>query len=296
MKRTRILAIVLGLLLFLPLTVLARGIDPVASTDWLEKNLVQAELVAIDIRKVEDYKAGHIPGAVNAFYGAWAIAKDGLGQELPADDDLRDVIGGAGIDPDSWVVVIGKTDTPSNRADIARVAWTLRFAGVENVAVLDGGYDKWIADKKAVSTDAVKPKATSYDGWFNREFLASKAYVIGRKDIATLVDVRAPEFFAGQKKLDFVARAGRIPWAVNLPVSLPFNADGTIKGKEALAALAAPVVGTDLKKEIIVYCDTGKNCAVWWFLLHEVLGYDNVRGYDGSMQEWAKDANAPMAP
>jgi len=296
MKKTRILAIVLGLLLFLPLTVLARGIDPVVSTDWLEKNLVQAKLVAVDIRKVEDYKAGHIPGAVNAFYGAWAIAKDGLGQELPADDDLRDVIGGAGIGPDSRVVVIGKTDTPSNRADVARVAWTLRFAGVESVAILDGGYDKWIADKKAVSTDAVKPKAVAYDGWFNREFLASKAYVTGRKDIATLVDVRAPDFFAGQKKLDFVARAGRIPWAVNLPVSLPFNADGTLKGKEPLAAMAAPVVGTDLKKEIIVYCDTGKNCAVWWFLLHEVLGYENVRGYDGSMQEWAKDANAPMAP
>lgn len=296
MRKARILAVVVGLLIFLPLTVSARGIDPVVSANWLERNLALPNLVMVDIRKVEDYKAGHVPGAVNVFYGSWAVSKNGLLQELPAEDDLRDVVGGAGIGADSRVVVIGRTDTPANRADIARVAWTLRFAGVENVAILDGGYDQWIAGKKAVSTDAARPKAASYAGWFNREFLASKAYVVGRKDVATLVDVRAPEFFAGQKKLDFVARAGRIPWAVNLPVGLAYGADGAFQTKDALIATATPVVGTDKAKEVIVYCDTGKNCTVWWFLLHEVLGYGDVRVYDGSMQEWAKDANAPMTP
>lgn len=90
-------------ILLLPLTALARGIDPIVSTDWLQQNLKNAEIVIVDVRKVEEYKAGHIPGAVNVFYGSWAIKKGALLNELPPLDDLADVIGSAGIDKDSLV-------------------------------------------------------------------------------------------------------------------------------------------------------------------------------------------------
>ena len=111
-----------------------------------------------------------------------------------------------------------------------------------------------------------------------------------------LADVRPPEFFKGEKKLDFVEKAGRIKGAVNLPPGALYNADGTYKGKAEIEAIAKPIVGADLGKEIIVYCDTGKVCTTWWLALNDLLGYKNVKVYDGSSMEWMADPAAPKEP
>jgi thiosulfate/3-mercaptopyruvate sulfurtransferase len=103
-----------------------------------------------------------------------------------------------------------------------------------------------------------------------------------------------PDFFFGVSKLDFVDRAGHIKGAVSLPSPWIFTKDGTFKPKEELEAMAAGVIGKDMAKEIIVYCDTGRLCKGWGFVLREVLGYKDVKSYDGSAQEWGKDMNAPM--
>jgi thiosulfate/3-mercaptopyruvate sulfurtransferase len=282
--------------LTVPFALSARDVNPIVSTDWLEKNLANPNLITVDIRKVEDYKAGHIPNAINVIYGSWAIMKGGLRNELPPTDDLLDVISSAGIGADSIVVVVGKTDTVPDRTDISRVAWTLKYAGVENVAILDGGYSKWMADKKAVSTDVVKPKPKSYQGKVNEDFFAKKDYVMNSIGKAAIVDVREPDFFQGKKRLDFVAKPGRIKGAVNLPTSQAFTKDGTFKSKEELADLAANAVGKDASREIIVYCDTGKVATAWAFIMTEVLGYKNVKDYDGSTEEWMKDPKAPVEP
>lgn len=282
--------------LTVPFALSARDVNPIVSTDWLEKNLANPNLITVDIRKVEDYKVGHIPNAINVIYGSWAIMKGGLRNELPPTDDLLDVISSAGIGADSIVVVVGKTDTVPDRTDISRVAWTLKYAGVENVAILDGGYSKWMADKKAVSTDVVKPKPKSYQGKVNEDFFAKKDYVMNSIGKAAIVDVREPDFFQGKKRLDFVAKPGRIKGAVNLPTSQAFTKDGTFKSKEELADLAANAVGKDASREIIVYCDTGKVATAWAFIMTEVLGYKNVKDYDGSTEEWMKDPKAPVEP
>lgn len=282
--------------LTVPFALSARDVNPIVSTDWLEKNLANPNLITVDIRKVEDYKAGHIPNAINVIYGSWAIMKGGLRNELPPTDDLLDVISSAGIGADSIVVVVGKTDTVPDRTDISRVAWTLKYAGVENVAILNGGYSKWMADKKAVSTDVVKPKPKSYQGKVNEDFFAKKDYVMNSIGKAAIVDVREPDFFQGKKRLDFVAKPGRIKGAVNLPTSQAFTKDGTFKSKEELADLAANAVGKDASREIIVYCDTGKVATAWAFIMTEVLGYKNVKDYDGSTEEWMKDPKAPVEP
>ena len=296
MKRAKILKImvVITFLLLLPCLSFARVTEPVVSTDWLEQNL--SKVTVVDVRKVEEYKAGHIPNAVNVFYGTWAIKRGDLLNELPADDDLRDIISSAGIQPDTHVVVVSKTDAPTDRIDATRVAWTLKYAGLENVSVLSGGYNKWVSDKKPVSTEAVKPRSKPYKGKFNKEYMIKKSDIMNRLGKAVIVDVREPDFFAGKKKLDFVARSGHIKDAVNMPTSLVYEKDATYKPKEALAAIATPVVGADLSKEIIVYCDTGKFCSAWWFMLHEALRYKDVKVYDGSAQEWTKDPAAPLVP
>jgi thiosulfate/3-mercaptopyruvate sulfurtransferase len=296
MKRERILKImvVITFLLLLPCLSFARVIEPVVSTDWLEQNL--SKVIVVDVRKVEEYKAGHIPGAVNVFYGTWAIKRGDLLNELPADDDLKDVLSSAGIEPGSLIVVVGKVDAPTDRVDSSRVAWTLRYAGVENVSLLSGGYNKWVNDKKPVSTDAVKPRSKPYKGKFNKEYLIKKNEVMSRLGKAMFVDVRESDFYNGKKKLDFVVKLGHIKGAVNLPTSMMYEKDATYKSKEELAAIATPVVGSDLSKEIILYCDTGKFCTAWWFMLYELLGYKDVKVYDGSMMEWVKDPAAPVEP
>jgi thiosulfate/3-mercaptopyruvate sulfurtransferase len=297
MKSNRLnLPILLFLLLLTPVCLHAGDLQPIVSVDWLEKNLGNPGLVMIDIRKVEDYRKGHIPGSINVIYGAWAISKRGLDNEIPADDDLIDLLGASGIDPDSRVVVVGQVNTATDRVNRTRVAWTLIYAGVGNVAILDGGYNKWIAGKKTVSTEIVRAKAKSYKGIFNRNIIADKNYVVSRLRNAVVIDTREADYYSGKSKIAGVGKAGHIKGTDNLPISLTFNRDGTFKNKAELAIVAAKVAGTDLSREIIVYCNTGRESSNWWFLMHEVLGYKNVKNYDGSMQEWSKDADAAMEP
>jgi thiosulfate/3-mercaptopyruvate sulfurtransferase len=295
------------LLILLPATVLAQAIDPLVSTDDLAKNLKNPGLVIVDIRKVEDYKAGHIPGAVGIFYNNWAPGRGGMQNEIPADDDLIDLLSANGIQPDSTIVVYGTTATGADRVNVTRVAWTLKYAGVQKVSVLSGGFEKWtVREKREVSTDFVRPRAKAYKGKFNKDVLAKKDYVKVQIGKATIVDTREPAFFSGQQKLPFVAKAGHIKGAVNLPTGQVFGkaplgdspeaVAWVYKDKDTLKNMAAGVVGNDLSKEIIVYCDSGRVASAWWFILSEVLGYNNVKNYDGSMEEWTKDETAPMEP
>ncbi len=131
----------------------ARDMDPVVSVAWLEANLANPNLVVMDVRKVDDYKAGHIPGAVNVIGGALYVSKGGVNNEVPEMDDLSDTLSDAGVKAGSWVVVV-ETDS-SRLAWATRVAWTLKYAGLVNVAFLDGGYAAWTKAGKAVSKDAV---------------------------------------------------------------------------------------------------------------------------------------------
>ncbi|HPP07470.1 MAG TPA: sulfurtransferase [Syntrophorhabdaceae bacterium] len=271
----------------------AFSIEPVVQTDWLEKNLNNQGIVIVDVRKPEEYKAGHIPNSVNVFYGSWAITKNSNRNELPALDDLIDLIGSAGITADSHVIVVSKTDAPPDKFDMTRVLWTLKYAGVKNVSMLDGGYNKWVVDKRAISTEPVKPKSKTFKAALNKHLIVDKNYVMSRLGKAILVDVREPEFFQGKKKLDFVAKAGHIKGAVNLPNSLAFNKDSTFKTKEELEKSAVSAVGSDKTKEIITYCDTGKTCTAWAIILSDMLGYKDVKIYDGSAEEWTKDQDAP---
>jgi thiosulfate/3-mercaptopyruvate sulfurtransferase len=282
----------LAVLLLLPAAAFAG--EPFVTTEWLQANL--SKVTVIDVRKVEEYNEGHIPGAINIFYGVWGIKKGVLLNELPSDDDLKDVLSASGIEPTTQVVVVSKNETMPFRTDATRVAWTLRYAGVENVAVLSGGIEKWVAEKKALSKDAVKAKAKPYRGKFNKQFVANKAYVMGALGKAVLADVRAPEFYKGEKKLDFVEKTGRIKGAVNLPPGALYNADGTYKSKAEIEAIAKPIVGADLNKEIIVYCDTGKVCTNWWLALYDLLGYKDVKVYDGSSMDWMADPATPKEP
>jgi thiosulfate/3-mercaptopyruvate sulfurtransferase len=307
MKASRLVKVLLALFILLPAVVIAQDLPPLVTTDDLAQNLKAPNVVVIDIRKVEDYKAGHIPGAVGVFYNNWAPGKGAMQNELPADDDLVDILSASGIQLDTVVVVYGTTATGADRVNVTRVAWTLKYAGVQKVSVLSGGIEKWATrEKRELSTEVVRPKAGSYKGKFNRDVLAKKDYLKSRIGKAIIVDAREAPFFSGQQKLPFVTKAGRIKGSVNLPTIQVFDkyppgehmeqCCWTYKDVATLKNMATGVVGNDLSKEIIVYCDSGRVASAWWFILSDVLGYKNVKNYDGSMEEWTKDETVPIEP
>jgi len=296
MKRnyfSRLLPLILAVLL-LPAISQARDIAPIVSTDWLQANLKNPKLIILDVRRVEDYREGHIPGAVNAFYGAWSHMKDGLFGSLPEKDDIDDTIGYMGIGFDNWIVVMGCMDTPRLSYQSARVACTLQYAGIENVALLDGGINKWIAEKKPLSKKIERRKAKHFQGKYTGEVFADKSYVKERLGKLILLDVREREFFSGEKKMDCVPLRGHIPGAFNMPTSCAFNNDKTFKTKEELTTIVEAAAGKDRSADIVTYCDMGQCCPIWSYLMKQVLGYPNVKLYVGSMQEWTQTPDAPV--
>ncbi len=285
-KRCSVLMI-LGLL-SLP-ALWARDIAPIVSTDWLEQNLKDSRISIVDIRTAVQYQKGHIPRSVNTPLSLWAPASNALSLELPSDEALRDIVGKAGISLASLVVIVTRTETDFGRADATRVAWTCKVAGLENVAVLDGGFSKWARENRAISTDSAAVRALTYSGAIDRSSVASKAYVLNKIKKIIIADNRTPEDYFG-----ISSKSGHIMGAVNLPTPWAFATDGTFRNKEELSSMAAGVLGSDNSKQIVVYCGVGGYASTWWFLLTQVLGYKNVKLYDGSFEEWSKDPRAPV--
>jgi thiosulfate/3-mercaptopyruvate sulfurtransferase len=296
-KRTVVALFFLLLSLSLPLAspASARDIDPIVGTAWLAEHLGDPGLVILDIRKVEEYRAGHIPGAVSGYYGVWVHAAEGMRTEYPAPDELFDAIGALGIGQNSRVVIVCRTHHCFYQVMAPRVLCTLMYAGLENIAILDGGHDAWAREQRPVSVAPVTPKRTVYRGRLNTTMRAAKNYLAGRLGKASVVDVREAALFSGGKKQPFVKRAGHIPGAVNLPASAAYTERGTFKTREELRALATQALGEDRAREVITYCDSGRCCPTWAFLLSQVLGYEHVKLYDGSLEEWTRDPELPLA-
>lgn len=262
----------------------------IVSTEWLVGNLNKPGFVVLDIRPVDQFSIGHIPGSLNAPFRLWAISQEGLSLELPPDRRLRNLLGTFGIHPSSRVVVVSGTETDFARADATRVAWTCKVGGIENVAVLSGGYPQWVKDGKAISTDTFRITPFKYNGNVDRSSSISMTEVLSKIGKAAIVDTRTPDDFFG-----ITVKTGHIKGAVNLPAPWAFTPEGTFRDKQILLAMAEGVIGKDRNQEVIVYCEVGGYASTWWFLLTQVLGYPNVKIYDGSIEEWVKDPDAPVS-
>ncbi len=272
-----------------------RTIPPLVTTKWLAENITRPGLVVVDIRNSEEYSAGHIPGAVNVPFSSWAKSSGRLLMELPTERELFATIGGAGIGSGSRVVVVNKADTPFTLADAARVAYTIIYGGVKNVAVLNGGYNKWLKEKRAVSDKAVKPRKVAYKGQINKEMFVNKEYTKKKLGKSVIVDARSPDVFFGITQNLFTDRPGHIPTATCLPAPWLWTDRGTYRPIREIRAMVAGVVGRDRSREIIVYCGVGGFSGALCFVMREMLGYTNAKVYDGAAQEWTADPRAPMS-
>ena len=295
-----------------PLTPPTRAlIDPIVSTQWLSDNRGFPNLVILDVRAPQNYAKGHIPNAINlpglgSFYLCLFDPNCGLWMELPEEGALLATIGNAGITGDSVVVVVGRTTDPFAPyavADAARVATTLVYAGIENVALLNGGYDKWAAEGRATSTATVTPTAVTYTGAVNKGMFVTKDYVEGKIGKSVIVDARDADAYFGIVQEPWAKRPGHIPSAKCLPSPWlwTFAKDkngaityGTWKDANEIREMALAVLGEDASQEVIVYCGVGGYAGTTWFALSQMVGYTNAKIYDGSIQDWTADPNAPV--
>jgi thiosulfate/3-mercaptopyruvate sulfurtransferase len=292
----------------------SRVLDPIVSTDWLKGNLSQEGLVIIDIRSPDDYAAGHIPNALNkpfvdpAYGGApiseWIIiSDDGLLLEVPDKESLFGTIGSLGIKRDSWVVIVTAPNPGEppfyGLANATRVALTLIYAGVKNVAILDGGYLKWVVDfPDEIDMNPTIPLGEEYQGKVNKAMFVSVAYVKEHIRKSDIIDARDADVYFGVTIEPFADKAGHIPSAKSLPAPWIWDRDENgnylYKGVETLSAMASGVLPEPWgykghrNQEIIVYCGVGGYASSWWFVLTQVLGYQNVKFYDGASQEWVR--------
>jgi len=272
-----------------------RAITPIVSTDWLRDNLGNLELIVIDIRSFQEYQAGHIPDAINVPFSSWTTTRNELSLELPDKTDLFKTISTAGIKTSSLVIIVNKADNSFSLADSNRVADTLLYAGLDEVAILDGGHDKWVREARPLSCELTKPEAVEFRNEVNKTMFVSKDYVRRQLGKSVILDARDADVYFGLTKDKDAARAGHIPGAKCLPASWVWNVDGTYRNIDELRKMSAGVVGEPGSQEIIVYCGVGGYTSTWWFILTQLLGYENVKFYDGSVQDWSRDTNVPMA-
>jgi thiosulfate/3-mercaptopyruvate sulfurtransferase len=211
---------------------------------------------------------------------------------MPDDADIFKTIGDAGIKTGSTVIVVHKADNPFPLADANRVADTLLYAGVSDVAVLDGGHDKWTSEARPLSCDLVEPHRVEFSNETDKTMFVSRDYVRKQLGKSVILDTRSADAYFGATKES--ARAGHIQGAKSLPTPWVWNSDGTYKDIDELREIAVSIAGEPGSREIIIYCGAGGFTSTWWFILTQLLGYKNVKFYDGSMQDWVRDPDLPM--
>ncbi|MBT8215834.1 MAG: sulfurtransferase [Acidimicrobiia bacterium] len=272
--------------------------ERLVTTDWLAEHLGDESLVIVESDEdVLLYETGHIPGAVKVDW------HNDLNDQI-----VRDYVDGAGfaklmaekgISRDSTIVFYG--DNFNWWA--AYALWVFQLFGHQDVRLLDGGRQKWIAEGRPLSTEVPERVTTDYP-IVDRRDAGIRAY---RDDVlehlsrrGRLVDVRSPQEFSGELlhmpdyPQEGSLRGGHIPGANNVPWKRAANDDGTFKDRAALEEIYLSEVGLDPAEDVIAYCRIGERSSHTWFVLTQLLGFPSVRNYDGSWTEWGNVVGAPI--
>jgi thiosulfate/3-mercaptopyruvate sulfurtransferase len=271
--------------------------EVLVSTESVAQNLnaPNTRLVEVDVDTTA-YAQGHIPGAVG--WNWQTQLQDNVRRDLIDKPALEKLLSDSGISNDTTILLYGD----NNNWFAAYAFWQLKYYGHQNVKLINGGRKKWLEEKRALTTDVPKVTPTKYRVAGTHESLRALrdevlSVVQGGKR-GQLVDVRSVDEFTGKiiappGMTETAQRAGHIPNAANIPWSQAANEDGTFKSADALASLYG-AKGINGKDEVIAYCRIGERSSHTWFVLKYLLGFDNVRNYDGSWTEWGNLIGSPI--
>lgn len=238
-----------------------------------------------------DWEKGHIPGAQYvSMVEDFADPGGGIAYRLPAQPVVAERLRQLGIDDDSTVVLYGA----GYLATVTRIYWVLRVSGVRDVRLLDGGWERWVAEGRPVSTAAVSVPRGSFSGQRIAAMHAGREAVCAALDDASvcLVNALSGEQFRGTGGAHY-GRPGRIPGSISLPLRAMMDAaTGRFHDLDRLRAIVTEA-GVTENQRVIAYCGGGIAASGTFFVL-SLLGHDNVALYDGSLLEWSTDASLPM--
>ena len=269
--------------------------DVLVSADWAEQNLSTPGVVFIEVDEdTSAYDGGHIAGAVKLDWKA--DLQDQVRRDFIRKEQFEKLLGERGISNDDTVVLYGG----NNNWFAAYAYWYFKLYGHQNVKLLDGGRKKWELDGRELSKETVERAPTTYTAADqDTSIRAFRDETIDAIGVKNLVDVRSPDEFAGRLLApahlpqEQAQRAGHIPTAINIPWSKAANEDGTFKSDEELRALYG-AAGLDDGKDTIAYCRVGERSSHTWFALHQLLGHQNVKNYDGSWTEYGSLVGVPI--
>lgn len=270
--------------------------DALVSTDWLADHLEDPKIRVIEVDEdVTAYEKGHIPGAVG--WNWFVDLHHPVRRDYVDRQGLSRLLSKAGVGSDTTVVFYGG----NNNWFAAYAYWLAKVRGFDAVRLLDGGRKKWELESRPLTTEVPSYAETGFviPGRERPELRALRDEVLARVGKAAFVDVRSPEEFTGEKLApDHLPQeqpyvGGHIPGAANIPWAQAANQDGTFKSPEELKAIYQQK-GITPDKEVIAYCRIGERAAHTWFVLHEILGYPQVRNYDGSWTEYGSLVDVPV--
>jgi thiosulfate/3-mercaptopyruvate sulfurtransferase len=265
--------------------------------DWLEARLGTPGLVVVESDEdVLLYETGHIPGAVKVDWHT--ELNDPVVRDYVDGEGFAALLSRKGISRDDTVVIYGD----KNNWWAAYALWVFSLFGHEDVRLLDGGRDAWIAEGRPFTTDVPSPAPTEYPV-VERDDTVIRAY---KDDVLAhlgnpLIDVRSPEEYDGSRTSapaypeEGALRAGHIPTARSVPWARAVAADGGFKTRAELDAIYRGEAGLEDGDSIVAYCRIGERSSHTWFVLTHLLGFEDVRNYDGSWTEWGSAVRVPIA-
>jgi len=273
--------------------------SPLVTTGWLEEHLNDDNLRIVDIRgnvlpatqppphyfsHREDYDKSHIPNAVFVNWMEDIIEPDSPSNDIALPERFAKLMGQLGIDGDTIVVAYDDKDSMF----ASRFWWALRYHGHEQVYVLDGGWNKWVAEDRPTDDATPEITPTTFVPNINKSIRAEANDI---SDGVQLIDVRSTKEYSGEASR--ADRMGHIPNAINLPRKTMVSADGTMLSLEELRDHFS-TNGISVDADTVIYCNSGVS-ASYGMLALQLAGAKNVRVYDGSWKEWGNDPDRPIA-
>lgn len=257
-----------------------------------------AQLQIIDIRSPEDYAAGHIPGAVSAPYGQWRGPAHNPGQ-LSDDAYFENLLRQLGLTKQQPIVVYSSGADETDFGAAARVYWTLKYLGLTDLSILNGGLRQWQKAQQTTVTDTTEVQASQLTVQSNPELVIFKDELLEKitqqDNSYQLLDARPTLFFQGQVKAPTASTGGTIATAQNTPFGQWFNKNDTRIRPVAEIKQLVHSQNLDQAQETVSFCNTGHWAATNWFVLSELAGLKDVRLYPASLAEWTQaEVSLPM--
>ena len=266
--------------------------ETLVDTQWVQDHLKDTDSVRIaevDYDPKANYVLGHVTGAV--LFDWKQDINDPISRNILSKQACEDLLQRNGINSDTILVLYGDF----NNWFAAFAFWVFKYYGYKDVRLMNGGRKKWLEEDRPISKDVPnysKGNFRASEPDMNiRVFMNYVKESLGRREDKALVDVRSPKEFTGEilappeYPTEHAQRGGHIPGAANIPWSQAVNDDGTFKSVEELKRLYEPK-GITPDKEVIAYCRIGERSSHTWYVLKYLLGYPNVKNYDGSWTEW----------